>query len=132
MNPDWREGDDMDQKTIATGDRLLSEFDLLVIPRPGHRIQPTKEDPTGLLQFGKRLKWLKVPEQFKLIEASLSSKEVRKRAAIAWAATRGLSGIDGTFPALYELEGLVPMGVVSYIWRRRLFMPKTGELLNPE
>ena len=45
------------------GDKLLREFEFLVIPRPGYDVPRTKADPTGLKAFGPRLQWMKMPEE---------------------------------------------------------------------
>ena len=47
----------------AWGDKLLREFEFLVIPRPGYDVPRTKADPTGLKAFGPRLQWMKMPEE---------------------------------------------------------------------
>lgn len=47
---------------FCPGDKLLREFEFLVIPRPGFDVPRTKADPTGLKAFGPRLQWMKMPE----------------------------------------------------------------------
>jgi len=116
LNPEWQEGDPEDQRLIVTGERMLQEFDFLVIHRPGYDVPPTEDDPTGLRQFGPRLSWMIMPEGTTFIKGNLSSTEIRKRTAVAArvrdkAQQQEWSGIDG----------LVPRGVLSYIRRQGLY-----------
>mmetsp|Transcript_14913 Transcript_14913/g.26130 ORF Transcript_14913/g.26130 Transcript_14913/m.26130 type:complete len:327 (+) Transcript_14913:37-1017(+) len=104
LNHDWKPGMSEDDKFIVTGDKLLQEFEFLVVQRPGYDVPTTAEDPTGLKAFGPKLSWLAMPDKMTFIEGNLSSTEVRKR-------TAGKSG------NMRDIEGLVPPGVLSFIKR---------------
>mmetsp|Transcript_131533 Transcript_131533/g.281174 ORF Transcript_131533/g.281174 Transcript_131533/m.281174 type:complete len:590 (+) Transcript_131533:52-1821(+) len=116
-NPEWKPGDPEDQRDIVTGHLMLQEFNFLVIKRPGYEVERTKEDPTGLKQFGPRLSWLAMQNGATFIEGNLSSTEIRKRAA----------AVANQSEALVVIDGLVPRGVLSYIWRHGFYIPKTIE-----
>jgi len=105
-NWDWKAGDPPEQQRIVTGHKMLEEFDFIVIQRPGYDLERTPEDPTGLRNFGPRLSWLQMPEGMTFIEGNLSSTEIRSRSKqmLPWG-----------------LDGLTPPGVISYIYRRRLY-----------
>lgn len=111
LNFDWKPGMPEKDKFIVTGDKLLREFEFLVIPRPGFDVPRTASDPTGLKAFGPRLQWMKMPEDFHFIEGNLSSTEIRTR-------TRVESCKGGNLQAI---EGLIPPGVLSFIRRRELY-----------
>lgn len=117
VNPKWREGDPNESKFIVTGDKLLSEFDFLVIPRPGYDCPTSATDDTGLKKFGHRLRWLVMPEGTTFIEGNLSSSEIRKRTAFADRAREA-----ATANSIQAIDGLLPRGVLSYIWRHKLYM----------
>jgi len=116
-NFSWRPGDPPEKRLIVTGDKLLREFDFLVVFRPGHHVWKVPGDPTGLLRFGPRLRWLTMPDGMMFIEGNLSSTEIRKRleqsASLRQLGANSLRGIDG----------LVPVGVLSYIERQALYLP---------
>lgn len=95
-------------KDIVTGDKLVSEFDFIVLKRPGYEVEDLKA-------FGPRMKWLQLPHQMGPIELNLSSTEVRKRADISYRYDKGM---------LQLLDGLVPTGVFNYIRREKVYMPK--------
>mmetsp|Transcript_10801 Transcript_10801/g.31234 ORF Transcript_10801/g.31234 Transcript_10801/m.31234 type:complete len:248 (-) Transcript_10801:26-769(-) len=109
-NFNWKEGDPVDQKVIVTGDRLLREFDFLVVVRPGFPVA------SGLEKFGPRLHWLEMRDGLMFIEGNLSSTELRKRMGLA-AGTRQAGAM-----ALQGIEGLVPGGVLAYIQRQKLYL----------
>lgn len=116
-NWDWKPGDPEDRKKIVTGHKMLSEFDFLVVKRPGYEVSTTPEDPTGLKQFGPRLSWLKMPEGVKFVEGNLSSTEIRKRA------THEAQIQDAvTVKSFVHIEGLVPRAVLAYMLRESLYM----------
>ena len=79
-------------KEGKTGERLVSDFDFLVIRRPGY-------DVADLSVFGPRFAWMDLPHGFKLVESTASSTEIRKRAKFSWnknsSATATLSTLDG-------------------------------------
>jgi len=110
-NKDWKPGDPQETRTVVTGHKMLQEFDFLVIRRPGYSVDPTPEDPSGLQQFGPRLKWLTMPPGTSFVQGTLSSSEVRKRIASDTAKHKPYYGIDG----------LIPTGVLSYILRNQLY-----------
>lgn len=97
LNKAWKPGMPEDQKVVVTGDQLLRDFDVLVLPRPGHVPK----------QLGPRLQWLRMPEDFHLIQGNLSSTQIRERLKST-----------GT---LRDIEGLVPGGVLSYIRRSNIY-----------
>jgi len=112
-NWDWKPGDPEEQRTVVTGDRMLAEFDFLVIPRPGYDVARSQEDPTGLKRFGPRLSWVVMPSDMTFMVGNLSSTEIRKRTAVdAKVRDMGLSAVDG----------LVPSGVLAYICRQDLYL----------
>mmetsp|Transcript_12678 Transcript_12678/g.23897 ORF Transcript_12678/g.23897 Transcript_12678/m.23897 type:complete len:255 (+) Transcript_12678:75-839(+) len=117
LNKDWREGMPEDKKFIVTGDKLLQEFEFLVVPRPGYDVPRTEADETGLKAFGPRLRWMTMPEQMQFIEGNLSSTEIRKRTQYSWRVQEAAKG-----GRLNAIEGLVPPGVLSYIRRGRFYM----------
>uniref|UniRef100_A0A7S1LRX7 Cytidyltransferase-like domain-containing protein n=1 Tax=Alexandrium catenella TaxID=2925 RepID=A0A7S1LRX7_ALECA len=100
----WTSKDPADGKDIVTGDKLLAEFDFLVIPRPGYDVE-------NLADFGPRMKRLEMPEGTHLLEGNLSSTEIRKRTDISFSVLEG--------PEL--IEGLVTPAVAGYISRRGLY-----------
>lgn len=110
LNKHWKPGMPEDQRSIVTGDKLLQEFDFLVIQRPGYDVSRSPEDPSGLKQFGPRLSWMTMPGFMTFVEGNLSSTEIRVRAQHT-SASQSLRSIDG----------LVPPGVLGYIKRRKLY-----------
>lgn len=121
----WKPGDPEDQKFIVTGRQMLDEFDFLVIPRLGSELPPTKDDPTGLAAFGTRLSWLSMPTGTTFIQGNLSSEDVISRTKRAIKRGDG----SGNF-CLQSVDGLVPPGVLSYIWRYQLYMGRAGDATN--
>lgn len=119
LNPAWSEGDPEDDKYIVTGHKLLSEFDFLVIPRPGYDVPTSAADRTGLKKFGDRLRWLEMPEGTTFIEGNLSSSEIRQRTRFAVRAREAATALT-----LADIDGLCPRSVLSYIWRHKLYIPK--------
>jgi nicotinate (nicotinamide) nucleotide adenylyltransferase len=97
-------------KDGCTGDKLVSEFDFLVAPRPGYDVE-------DLSVFGPRFKWVQLPHNFRFSESNASSTEVRKRAKREWTA----DPMNGN--AMQALNGLVQPGVLSFILRHRLYAP---------
>mmetsp|Transcript_22674 Transcript_22674/g.66792 ORF Transcript_22674/g.66792 Transcript_22674/m.66792 type:complete len:80 (+) Transcript_22674:344-583(+) len=67
------------------------------------------------------MRWLVLPHGFTLIESTHSSTEVRKRAQHDWAADPDDAN------QLRSLEGLVPLGVIGFMLRHRLYR----ELAHP-
>ena len=98
IGSDWLQpGTDLrkwESKDGMTGDKLISEFDFLVMRRPGYDV-----DDDDLSQFGPRFCWMDLPHGFKLVESTASSTEVRKRAKQAWSAegtaVTTLASLDG-------------------------------------
>eukprot|EP00929_Paragymnodinium_shiwhaense_P013775 TRINITY_DN121625_c0_g1_i1.p1 TRINITY_DN121625_c0_g1~~TRINITY_DN121625_c0_g1_i1.p1 ORF type:complete len:606 (-),score=123.62 TRINITY_DN121625_c0_g1_i1:146-1963(-) len=96
---------------IVTGDRLLEEFDFIVIKRPGYEVD-------DLASFGPRMQWMEMPHGMKTLDSNLSSTEVRKRAKINY------TGKAPKAP-LQLVDGLVPPGVFNYIRREKVYEPKS-------
>jgi nicotinate (nicotinamide) nucleotide adenylyltransferase len=111
IGSDWLQpGTDLrswESKEGRTGERLVSEFDFMVLRRPGY------PEP-DLHAFGPRLRWMDLPHGFKLVESNSSSTEVRKRAR-TW---------EENPHRLYhwQLDGLVAPGVLGYILRHQLYL----------
>ena len=95
----------------CTGDRLLNEFDFLVLPRPGYEVGDLKA-------FGPRMYWLTLPEGFKWVESNATSTELRKRAKFT--SLRELSVAGEHESNLRAMDGLLPPSVLAYIRRHRL------------
>ena len=84
-----------------TGHLLVEEFDFLVLKRPGY-------PPYGeLADYGPRFKYLDVDGDEEMIEGNGSSTAVRTRLK----KTRDLDSV----------AGLVPAGVLAYIYRHHLY-----------
>jgi len=95
---------------IVTGEKLLAEFDFLVIQRPGYIVD-------DLSAFGPRMSWLVMPEGVSTLEGNLSSTEIRKRTAACFEAEKGTQFI----------EGLVTPAVLSFIGFRKLYQKSPGD-----
>ena len=121
VGSDWLQpGTDLrkwESKAGMTGDKLVSEFDFLVIRRPGY-------DVDDLQQYGPRFTWMDLPHGFKLVESTASSTEIRKRAAQSWSAEAANS------TALSSLDGLVAPGVHAYILRHKLYRKATWRMVR--
>lgn len=121
VGSDWLQpGTDLrswESKEGKTGERLVSDFDFLVIKRPGY-------DVADLSSFGPRFSWMDLPHGFKLVESTASSTEIRKRAAQSWSAEASES------TALSSLDGLVAPGVHAYILRHRLYRKATWRMIR--
>uniref|UniRef100_A0A7S2FGR6 Cytidyltransferase-like domain-containing protein n=1 Tax=Alexandrium andersonii TaxID=327968 RepID=A0A7S2FGR6_9DINO len=113
-NWEWKLGDPEEQRFLVTGDRMLQEFDFLVIKRPGFEVEPTPDDSSGLKKFGPRLSWLTMPEGTTFIQGNLSSTEIRKRGSKT---VRDAVGKK----SLQQIEGLVPRSVLAYIRRHGFY-----------
>jgi len=112
IGSDWLQaGTDLrkwESKEGMTGEKLISEFDFLVLKRPGYEVD-------DLSVFGPRFAWMHLPNGFALVESSASSTEVRKRAAYDW-------GQDPDHAhCLLALDGLVAPGVHAFILRHKLY-----------
>jgi len=103
----WTSKDEETGETVVTGDKLVSEFDFLVIKRPGYEV----EDVTA---FGPRMRWLVMPEGMKRVEANLSSTEVRRRAGLDYRLKSG---------KLELIDGIVPPAVYSFVKREGIYRP---------
>jgi len=112
VNRTWRVGDSEEHKFVITGSKLLEEFDVLVIRRPGFEVPTGLDDATGLQRFGPRVAWMQMPEGITFVEVSLSSEEVKRRGEFS-------SDVWGR--TLHNIDGLVPRGVLAYIWRHDLY-----------
>eukprot|EP00930_Biecheleria_cincta_P016283 TRINITY_DN13303_c0_g1_i1.p1 TRINITY_DN13303_c0_g1~~TRINITY_DN13303_c0_g1_i1.p1 ORF type:complete len:600 (-),score=84.57 TRINITY_DN13303_c0_g1_i1:41-1840(-) len=131
-NLDWKPGDPEDQQRIVTGHKMLTEFDFLVVKRPGYDVDSTPDDPTGLMKFGPRMSWLKMPEGMTFIEGNLSSSEIRKRTQaedrVQEAAQNLKTRVMSHLEALRPIEGLVPRAVLSYIRRHSFYVSPSAAL----
>ena len=95
---------DWESKEGKTGDRLVEEFEFLVIKRPGYEC-------SDLSQFGPRFTWLKMPDGMVYIDSNLSSSEIRNR----------LVACKDQPDRLECVVGLVSVGVLAYIRRKGLY-----------
>lgn len=100
----WTSKDPKTGQQIITGDKLVSEFDFVVMHRPGYEVK-------NLEDFGPRMKWVDMPHGMKSIDSNLSSTEVRRRANLTYKGKATLEMIDG----------LVPSGVYNYIVREDVY-----------
>jgi len=103
----WTSKDPVTGEQIVTGDKLVSEFDFIVVRRPGSDVQ-------DLSEFGPRMRWMEMNHGMKNIDSNLSSTEVRKRAARAYARND---------KNLRLVDGLVPTAVRKYIERESVYKP---------
>lgn len=97
-------------EVVVTGDKLVTEFDFIVVRRPGYDVPRD-----GLAAFGPRFRWLTPAHDFVFIEpGNVSSTELRKRLAHE---TRAV----GAARSLQSIDGLAPPAVIAYIRRRGLY-----------
>jgi len=94
----------------CTGERLVTEFDFLIFPRAGFRVP-------DLSVFGPRMRWMRLPDGFSLVESNTSSREVRKRANAGY--LRSMRAGDATDHR--DMDGLVPPAVLAYVRRHQLY-----------
>lgn len=113
-NPDYdpkKADGDGNPKTIVTGNKLLSEFDFLVVPRPGFDDLELIAGTNAKGETVMRMKRMAMKEfgghLFKFTEGSLSATEVRKRV--------------GTGREIFPAMGLVANGVGAFIERHGLY-----------
>merc|ERR1739848_250909 len=66
---EWTSKDPETGEQIVTGHKLVSEFEFLVVNRPGY-------DVDDIAAFGPRMTFLDMPEGTNLMEGNLSSTEV--------------------------------------------------------
>jgi len=122
INPAWKPGDPMTvPRTFVTGNKMLEEFEFLITFRPGYEVQKSEADPTGLKKFGPRMFWLDMPHNFTFIEGNLSSSEIRKRIKKSYEVYAN-KGDD--VRKMRPVDGLLPMGVMAYIYRSGLYSQK--------
>lgn len=119
VNPAWKSGDPTTvPRTYVTGHKMLEEFKFLVTFRPGYEVKKSEADPTGLKKFGPRMFWLSMPHNFTFIEGNLSSSEIRKRITKSYEVyAEGGDDVRRMRP----VDGLLPMGVMGYIYRSGLY-----------
>ena len=102
------------EMTLVTGERLLNEFDFLVLPRPGYEV-------ADLTAFGPRMRMLKFPDGFGMVESNASSTELRKRARSS-SVRSSFEGADVSAQHdLSAMDGLLPPAVLAYIRRHQIF-----------
>ena len=95
----WESQDPNDEtKTIVTGDKLINEFDFIVLYRPGYGIKDLKS-------FGPRFRMLKLPYNMEYINTKVSSSELRNRME----------------KNLILIEGLLPRAVLDFIKRNNIY-----------
>ncbi|CAE8680639.1 unnamed protein product, partial [Polarella glacialis] len=104
----WTSKDPVTGKEIVTGDKLLEEFDFIVVKRPGYEVEDLKA-------FGPRMMWMNMPEGMKSTDSNLSSTEVRRRADLSYRAGE---------EKLQLLDGLIPPSVFNYVKREQIYKPK--------
>eukprot|EP00927_Polykrikos_kofoidii_P055070 TRINITY_DN49388_c0_g1_i1.p1 TRINITY_DN49388_c0_g1~~TRINITY_DN49388_c0_g1_i1.p1 ORF type:complete len:605 (+),score=74.38 TRINITY_DN49388_c0_g1_i1:134-1816(+) len=119
-NWSWKHGDSEESRTIVTGHKMLTEFDFLVVNRPGYDVPAKPEDPTGLRAFGPRLRWIKMPEGVTFVEGNLSSSEIRARARNEVHVRKALAEEESK-RSLFYVEGLVPRIVLGFMLRENLY-----------
>lgn len=98
---------------------MLEEFDFLVIYRPGYEVSDLKA-------YGARMEWMNMPQNFKFVESNLSSTEIRNRIKCSYEAYEamhapGVGKPAATSATLRPIDGLVPMGVMGFIYRMQLY-----------
>ena len=93
---------DVDGVRKVTGDKLVEEYDFIVLKRPGHPAHG------ALADYGPRFRYLDVDGDEEMIEGNGSSTAVRRRLK----KTQDLRSV----------AGLVPAGVLNYIHRHRLYV----------
>ena len=127
---------------MVTGERLLREFDIIVVDRPG---VPALDQDDVAARFGSRVRWLSAGSRFNIIGGNLSSTEIRRRLRAAVdqskvddAEEQAMSqqggrpklrredSFVGARGGLQWVDGLVPPGVLSYIRRHRLCLLYTS------
>eukprot|EP01064_Diplonema_japonicum_P039311 TRINITY_DN981_c2_g1_i1.p1 TRINITY_DN981_c2_g1~~TRINITY_DN981_c2_g1_i1.p1 ORF type:complete len:270 (+),score=32.79 TRINITY_DN981_c2_g1_i1:61-870(+) len=117
VGSDWlQSGQDLRQWTSRegkTGDKLVSEFDFLIIKRPGYDLPP------ALDTFGPRFSVLSLPHGMNYVDSNVSSTEIRKRVAVSEQVREFMAGNH-----LTSADGLVPTGVLAYIQRQGLYKPQ--------
>lgn len=108
----WTSKDPVTGEQIVTGDKLLEEFDFIVIKRPGYEVE-------DLTSFGPRMRWMEMPHGMKSIDSNMSSTEIRRRASICYESL----GNSRKSTGLQLLDGLVAPGVFNYIKREAVYKP---------
>lgn len=105
VGTDWlRPGTDL--RKWDNGEKLIEEFDFLVLRRPGYEVE-------DLESFGPRFKYLQLANGYNYLESNVSSTEVRKRAKTSWA--------QDSRSNLFDLDGIVAPGVLAFIMRHGLY-----------
>ena len=114
VGSDWlQSGSDLRQWTSKdgrTGEKLVSEFDFLIIKRPGYEL------PTDIDKYGPRFNVLSLPHGMNYVDSNVSSTEIRKRVAVSEQIREFAAGNH-----LSSADGLVPTGVLAYIQRQGLY-----------
>eukprot|EP00755_Sulcionema_specki_P009681 Sspe_Gene.44375::Locus_21748_Transcript_2_2_Confidence_0.400_Length_1291::g.44375::m.44375/K00969/nadD; nicotinate-nucleotide adenylyltransferase len=114
VGSDWlQSGQDLRTWTSeggATGDRLVNEFDFLIIRRPGYDL------PENLDALGPRFNVLSLPHGMNYVDSNVSSTEIRKRVAVSEQVREFIGG-----NSLSSADGLVPTGVLAFIQRQGLY-----------
>eukprot|EP00659_Diplonema_papillatum_P015472 gene15472-23635_t len=114
VGSDWlQSGQDLRHWTSRegkTGERLVQEFDFLIIKRPGYDL------PSNLDTFGPRFSVLSLPHGMNYVDSNVSSTEIRKRVAVSEQVREFMAGNH-----LTSADGLVPTGVLAYIQRQNLY-----------
>lgn len=116
LGSDWLQSDtdirSWTSREGRTGDRLLKEFDFLVVPRPGYKVPDLKD-------FGPRFRWISMAENCRFIQSDVSSTEVRRRAKKMWQDEHANPNCSA-----HSFETLVSSAVYAYIRRYRLYDEK--------
>jgi len=119
LGSDWlQSGTDLREWTSKegkTGDRMLNEFDFLVLRRKGYNV-------TELKKFGPRMKWVELPDGFEWVETTgLKSADLTKRRlSPSLNATGTASSARRSAEDLRAVDGLLPPAVLAYIQRHDL------------
>jgi len=110
VGSDWLQPGKTDIRKWHNGEKLIEEFDFLVLKRPGF-------DCGDLEQYGKRFKYATLKNDYELITSNVSSTDARQRAGTKWLAHSKDEQVR------LDLDALVPPGVHSYILKHKLYKP---------
>jgi len=99
---------------IVTGDKLVTEFDFLVLHRPGYDIE-------DLSAFGPRFNMLTMAGGMKFVTTDISSTQLRKRMGNSLHIREAIGSNEVN---LDLVDGLMPPAVLSFILRSGVYNQK--------